>query len=163
VWTRTGRTTRDPERASLFFVPFYASSSRTASRLATQNLYQQLKTHLRTSAPYWDRCERRRWETAHAAVSRRPPIPLKARTRMYAYGAHVWDVSIVQGHFLTRRASFLSYDSHNFLIAVSGGAVWGGSGRRYGGHDHVFVLGRHYTERTAFGRSSLSLALEVSE
>jgi hypothetical protein len=50
-----GRTTSDPEEASLFFVPFYASSSRTASQLATANLYTQLKKHLRASAPYWDR------------------------------------------------------------------------------------------------------------
>lgn len=34
--------------------------------------------------------------------------------------------------------------------------------RRYGGHDHVFVLGRHYTERTAFGRSSMALVLRDS-
>jgi hypothetical protein len=39
-------------------------------------------------------------ETAHAAVSRRPPIPLSsivARTHMYANAAKVWDFSIVQG------------------------------------------------------------------
>ena len=37
---------------------------------------------------------------AHAAVSRRPPIPLArivARTRMYTDAAKVWDSSIVQG------------------------------------------------------------------
>jgi hypothetical protein len=42
------------------------------------------------------------WQIAHAAVSRRPPIPLYtsvARTRMYTYAANVWDVSLVQGSF----------------------------------------------------------------
>jgi hypothetical protein len=39
-------------------------------------------------------------EIAHAAVSRRPPIPLDtivARTHMYTYAAKDWDLSIVQG------------------------------------------------------------------
>jgi hypothetical protein len=42
------------------------------------------------------------WEIAHAAVSRRPPIPLDtivARTHAYTYAAKVWDLSIVQGAF----------------------------------------------------------------
>jgi hypothetical protein len=44
---------------------------------------------------------------AHAAVSRRPPISLDrivARTEGYTFGANVWDLSRVQGHFLSRRA-----------------------------------------------------------
>ena len=39
-------------------------------------------------------------EIAHAAVSRRPPIPLYtivARTHMYTYAANVWELSLVQG------------------------------------------------------------------
>jgi hypothetical protein len=39
---------------------------------------------------------------AHAAVSRRPPIPLdtrEARTHMYTHAAKFWDLSIVQGSF----------------------------------------------------------------
>jgi hypothetical protein len=42
------------------------------------------------------------WELAHAAVSRRPPIPLDtmvARTEGYANAAKVWDLSIEQGAF----------------------------------------------------------------
>jgi hypothetical protein len=42
------------------------------------------------------------WETAHAFVSRRPPIPLStivARTHMYTHAAPVWGLSIVQGPF----------------------------------------------------------------
>jgi hypothetical protein len=42
------------------------------------------------------------WESAHAAVSRRPPIPLDrivARTRTYTYAAKVWDVSLIQRAF----------------------------------------------------------------
>jgi hypothetical protein len=41
-------------------------------------------------------------EIAHAAASRRPPIPLStivARTNMYTYDANVWGLSIVQGPF----------------------------------------------------------------
>ena len=44
------------------------------------------------------------WEIAHAPVSRRPPISLYtivARTHMYTSAAKVWDLSIVQGHFLS--------------------------------------------------------------
>jgi hypothetical protein len=41
------------------------------------------------------------WEMAHAAVSRRPPIPLYtivARTHTYTYAMRkVWDLSIVRG------------------------------------------------------------------
>jgi hypothetical protein len=47
------------------------------------------------------------WGIAHAAVSQRPPISLDtivARTRMYTYGAKVWDPSIVQGPKKTNRA-----------------------------------------------------------
>jgi len=33
----------------------------------------------------------------------------------------------------------------------------GGYWDRYGGHDHVLVLGRHWTQRTAFGRSSMQM------
>jgi hypothetical protein len=54
------------------------------------------------------------WEIAHAAVSRRPPIPLDttvARTHMYTYAAKVWDVSIVQGPFSVARAKPRGYDS----------------------------------------------------
>jgi hypothetical protein len=43
-----------------------------------------------------------RWEIAHAAVSRRPPISLNttvARTEGYTTDAEVWDLSIVQGPF----------------------------------------------------------------
>jgi hypothetical protein len=39
---------------------------------------------------------------AHAAVSRRPPIPLDTtvtRTEGYAYDVGVWGLSIVQGPF----------------------------------------------------------------
>jgi hypothetical protein len=42
------------------------------------------------------------WEIAHAAVSRRPPIPLDtvvALTEGYTYDVEVWDLSIVQGPF----------------------------------------------------------------
>jgi hypothetical protein len=42
------------------------------------------------------------WEVAHAAVSRRPPIPLAtivARTHIYTHAASVWDSSLVQGPF----------------------------------------------------------------
>ena len=48
-----------------------------------------------------------RVEIAHAAVSRRPPISLDtivARSESYTYAAKVWDLSIVQGHFLSPRA-----------------------------------------------------------
>jgi hypothetical protein len=47
------------------------------------------------------------WEIAHTAVSRCPPIPLYTivvRTGAYTYGAEVWDLSIIQGHFLSPRA-----------------------------------------------------------
>jgi hypothetical protein len=39
-------------------------------------------------------------ELAHAAVSRRPPIPLStivARTKGYTHAAKVWALSLVQG------------------------------------------------------------------
>jgi hypothetical protein len=42
------------------------------------------------------------WEIAHAAVTRRPPIPLStivARTHMYTHAANVWGLSLVQGPF----------------------------------------------------------------
>jgi hypothetical protein len=42
------------------------------------------------------------WEIAHAAVSRRPLIPLAtivARAEGYTYAVEVWDLSIVQGPF----------------------------------------------------------------
>ena len=42
------------------------------------------------------------WESAHEAVSRRPPISLDtivARTGGYAYDVGVWDLSIVEGPF----------------------------------------------------------------
>ena len=42
------------------------------------------------------------WRIAHAAVSRRPPIPLDTsvgRTEGYTYATKVWDLSIVQGPF----------------------------------------------------------------
>jgi hypothetical protein len=45
------------------------------------------------------------WEIAHEDVSRRPPISLYtivARTHMYTYAAHVWDLSIMcKGNFLS--------------------------------------------------------------
>jgi hypothetical protein len=44
-------------------------------------------------------------ESAHAAVSRRPPVSLDtvvARTHMYTYGADVWDSSIVHGPIFRR-------------------------------------------------------------
>ena len=47
------------------------------------------------------------WEVAHAAVSRRPPIPLSrivAHTHMYTYAANVWNVPSFKGHFLSPRA-----------------------------------------------------------
>jgi hypothetical protein len=40
------------------------------------------------------------WEIAHAAITRRPPIPLYtivARTEGYTYAAKFWALSIVQG------------------------------------------------------------------
>jgi hypothetical protein len=43
----------------------------------------------------------------HEAVSERPPIPLDtivARTKSFTYAANVWALSIIQGHFLSRRA-----------------------------------------------------------
>jgi hypothetical protein len=97
-------------------VPFYASTSRTASQLATANLYPQLIAHLRASAPHWDRY-----------VS-----PLCAPC-----GVHVVPVALPPHPGLTKIAWVC----------------------RFGGHDHVFVLGRHYTERTAFGRPSMALVL----
>ena len=42
------------------------------------------------------------WETAHGAVTRRPPISLYTmvpRTEGYTYAAKVWDSSLVQGPF----------------------------------------------------------------
>ena len=114
---RAGRTTSDPDQADLFFVPFYASSSRTASQLATANLYTQLITHLRASAPYWDRYGLLFALGVECTGLSRIPPPPPGLTKV----------------------------------------VW--LRCRYGGHDHVFVLGRHYTERTAFGRASMALVL----
>ena len=51
---------------------------------------------------FWHRESGRGWEIAHAAVSRRPPIPISrivARTEGYTHAAKVWDLSIVQGPF----------------------------------------------------------------
>jgi hypothetical protein len=63
-----------------------------------------------------------RRETAfHAAVSRRPPIPLDAmvpRTEGYAYDVGVWDLSLVQGPFSVAPCRTLSVTIRNFLIAV---------------------------------------------
>jgi hypothetical protein len=47
------------------------------------------------------------WESAHAAVSRRPPISLcmiVARTHMFTSAAKVWDLSVVQGPVSVARA-----------------------------------------------------------
>jgi hypothetical protein len=42
---------------------------------------------------------------AHAAVSPRPPFSLsRIVARTHTHGAKVWDLSIVQGHFLSPRA-----------------------------------------------------------
>ena len=61
----------------MFFVPFYASSSRSAAKLAPSNLYTKLITHLRTSAPYWDRCVHPVVHTAcRASPAPLPPLRL---------------------------------------------------------------------------------------
>jgi hypothetical protein len=62
-------------------------------------------------------------EIAHAAVSRRPPIPLYtivARTHVYTYAAKVWDSSIVQGAFSVapRQRANLGVTTRNLFIAV---------------------------------------------
>jgi hypothetical protein len=58
-----------------------------------------------------------RWEIAHEAVSRRPPISLHtivARTRMYTYDTNVWALSIVQGPLsVVPRAKPWRYDSQH--------------------------------------------------
>jgi hypothetical protein len=72
-------------------------------------LYPFALSEVNTPASYGDETKWRivnvrdfGWEIAHAAVSRRPPIPLctvVARTHMYTYAARVWRLSIVQGPF----------------------------------------------------------------
>jgi hypothetical protein len=62
-------------------------------------------------------------EIAHAAVSRRPPIPLYtivARTHVYTYAAKVWDSSIIQGAFSVapRQRANLGVTTRNLFIAV---------------------------------------------
>jgi hypothetical protein len=59
------------------------------------------------------------WEIAHGAVSRRLPISLYtmvARTGGYTHDVGGWDLSIVQGQFLSRRANLI----RNFCIDVWG-------------------------------------------
>ena len=63
------------------------------------------------------------WESAHEAVSRRPPIPLStivARTHMYTYAAKVWALSIVQGHSTANPSRFATSASL-YLSIVRGG------------------------------------------
>jgi hypothetical protein len=53
-----------------------------------------------------------RWEIAHEAVSRRPPISLHrivARTHMYTYDAKVWDLSLVQRPFSVAPCQTLTF------------------------------------------------------
>jgi hypothetical protein len=60
------------------------------------------------------------WAIAHAAVSRRPPIPLYtivARTHTYTYAANVWDSSLVQGPFSVAPSQTL-VPIRNFCIAA---------------------------------------------
>jgi hypothetical protein len=62
-----------------------------------------------------------RWEIAHAAVSRRPPISLDrivARNHMYTHAANVWDLSIVQDHSLSPAPNPNIVTIRNFCIAV---------------------------------------------
>ena len=61
------------------------------------------------------------WEIAHAAVSRRPPIPLHtivARAEGYTYAPRVWDLSIVQGPFYVAPCTNPSVTIRMFSIAV---------------------------------------------
>jgi hypothetical protein len=61
------------------------------------------------------------WEIAHAAVSRRPPIPLDtivARTQSYTYDATVWDLSIVQGAFPVTPCPNLTFSIRNLSVAA---------------------------------------------
>ena len=62
-------------------------------------------------------------EIAHEAVSRRPPTSLDtivARTEGYTYGASVWDLYLVQGHFLSPIAQPLCYDSQLAVLSCLG-------------------------------------------
>jgi hypothetical protein len=62
-----------------------------------------------------------RWEIAHGAVTRRPPIPLYtmvARTGGYAYDVGVWGLSIVQGPFSVAPCQPLKARFATFFIAV---------------------------------------------
>jgi hypothetical protein len=61
------------------------------------------------------------WETAHGAVTRRPPISLYTmvpRTEGDTHDAKVWHLSIVQAPFLCRAVPNLckSYDSQLFAV-----------------------------------------------
>jgi hypothetical protein len=71
------------------------------------------------------------WEIAHAAVTRRPPIPLDTlvpRTGGYAYDVGVWDSSIVQEPSLSCRSQTLKSRFATFAslhVAALSGALWG--------------------------------------
>jgi hypothetical protein len=61
------------------------------------------------------------WEIAHAAVSRRPPIPLDtiiARTHMYTYAASVWDLSVVQNTISCRPVPNPNTSIRNFVTSL---------------------------------------------
>jgi hypothetical protein len=69
-----------------------------------------------------------RWEIAHEAVSRRPPIPLDtvvARTEGYTHAANVWALSLVPGPFsVAPCAKPYCYDSqllHRRMTELAGG------------------------------------------
>jgi hypothetical protein len=98
------------------------------------------------------------WEIAHAAVSRRPPIPLfaiVARTEGYTYVAKVWDLSIVQGPFFCRPVPNLNLNVtiRNFSIAVcwchwqGSKAALGGIGQGLSSHSTTDRLPHHRSRR----------------
>jgi hypothetical protein len=58
---------------------------------------------------------------AHAAVSRRPPISLDtivARTHLYTYATHLWELCLVQGPFSAAPCQTLTLRFATFFIAV---------------------------------------------
>jgi hypothetical protein len=58
---------------------------------------------------------------AHAAVSRRPPVSLSmivTRTEGYTYAAKVWDLSLVQGQFLSVRFATFFTESLPRILSV---------------------------------------------
>jgi hypothetical protein len=76
-------------------------------------------------------------EIAHAAASRRPPIPLStivARTNMYTYDANVWGLSIVQGPFSVapRQTPDVAIRNRVFFPRMGCTALSPGAVRRWG-------------------------------